>query len=190
MQSIISKKLKCLLLVFLTAFLLLNSSSCFSAQMIGAAKQKRQGWLFVQSATSGSLKKIKGDPKHYRLILKGVSPSMIAFTDRPARKGRIRTVNTFVNNWKSYKGKDNYRENPPNASLVLSSNGFEDVIVVCLKNPKYNRRNQTLSYKVKFIELVNNHKQRNLRVAVRRGMPKRFHRIVLFIDDSWSSLGG
>ena len=189
MEFVIYKKLKCMLIIFLSTFLLL-SSPCFSAQVVRSSKQKKQGWLFVQSATSGSLKKIKGDPKHYRLTLKGISPSMVAFTDRPARKGCIRTVGAFVNRWKTYTGKGNYQKNPPNASLVLSSNGVENVLVVCLRNPEYHKKNQTLSYKIRLIELIKNHKRKNLQIPARIAIPKKFQQVVLFIDDSWSSLGG
>lgn len=189
MGYIFSKSLRTTLLVFLSAFLLLSTKG-FSDEFAQMAKQKKLSWLFLQSATSGSLKKIKGDSGQYLLKLKGVSPSMIAFTDRPARHARVRTTSYFVKRWYEYQGKDNYRNNPPNASLILSSDGLKDVIVLTLEHPKYNEKTHTLSYRVKPIKVVNNHKSKQHLVHLRKKLPKNFHKAVLFIDDSWGSLGG
>ncbi len=81
---------------------------------------KNPGYLFVLSATSGSL---KGDT----LTLNGV-PNVIYFTDRPARKAGHGSVSNFVEGWN--KGVDSFKADPPNATLsVLNKDGAKNVVV-------------------------------------------------------------
>ena len=81
---------------------------------------KNTGYLFVLSATSGSL---KGDT----LTLNGV-PNVIYFSDRPARKAGHLSLEKFVEMWD--KGDDSFKTDPPNATLsVLKKDGAKDVVV-------------------------------------------------------------
>jgi len=90
----------------------------FAENVIGDSKEPR--YLFVLSATSGSL---KGDT----LTLNGV-PNVIYFTDRPARKAVHLSLERFVESWN--KGSDSYKANPPNAILsVLKKRRFKNVLV-------------------------------------------------------------
>ncbi len=81
---------------------------------------KNPGYLFVLSATSGSL---KGDT----LTLNGV-PNVIYFSDRPAREAGHMSLSNFIEMWN--KGSDNYNVDPPNATLsVLNKEGAKNVVV-------------------------------------------------------------
>ncbi len=81
---------------------------------------KNPGYLFVLSATSGSL---KGDT----LTLNGV-PNVIYFSDRPARKAGHMSLSNFVEMWD--KGVDSFKADPPNATLsVLTKEGDKNVVV-------------------------------------------------------------
>ena len=81
---------------------------------------KNPGYLFVLSATSGSL---KGDI----LTLNGV-PNVIYFSDRPARKAGHMSLSEFIEMWN--KGSDSYKADPPNATLsVLNKEGAKNVVV-------------------------------------------------------------
>jgi len=88
---------------------------------------KNTGYLFVLSATSGSL---KGDT----LTLNGV-PNVIYFSDRPARKAGHLSLEKFVEMWD--KGDDSFKADPPNATLSLSTkDGVKKHVVVELMSVK------------------------------------------------------
>jgi len=78
---------------------------------------KNPSYLFVLSATSGSL---KGDT----LTLNGV-PNVIYFSDRPARIAGHMSASKFVEMW-----DNSFKADPPNATLsVLTKEGAENVVV-------------------------------------------------------------
>lgn len=181
MKTIVSKSSKIVCGFFLSAFLLLSAQG-FAAEIATGAN-----WVFLQLVSSGSFDPIEGDSKHYMLTLQGISPNMISFTDRPARSAMTISTKAFVEKWGSDQSKNNYRDNPPNASLVLSTGKFEDVIVLSLENPVYDEKMQTLTYKATPIKLINEQK---LDCKIREELPKAFNEAILFIDDSWGSLGG
>jgi len=81
---------------------------------------KNPGYLFVLSATSGSL---KGDT----LTLNGV-PNVIYFSDRPARKAGHMSLSNFIEMWD--KGVDSFKADPPNATLSLSTKeGAKNIVI-------------------------------------------------------------
>ena len=75
-------------------------------------------FLFVLSAASGS---VEGDT----LTLDGV-PSVIYFSDRPARIAGHQSVASFVAGWDV--GSDSFSADPPNAVLAVLGEG-DDVVV-------------------------------------------------------------
>ena len=117
---------------------------------------KNTGYLFVLSATSGSL---KGDT----LTLNGV-PNVIYFSDRPARKAGHLSLEKFVEMWD--KGDDSFKADPPNATLsVLKKDGAKNVVV------------ELTSVEQKHGSVV-------FKVAVLKGMsPESLSTSTLFIDD-------
>jgi hypothetical protein len=82
--------------------------------------------LFVHNAESVS---IQGDT----LTMKGISPTVIYFCDRPQRFAGHLTVENFLSSVS--KGKDSFAEDPPNA-VVSIANGDEFVDVVVTLNCK------------------------------------------------------
>jgi hypothetical protein len=83
--------------------------------------------LFVHNAENVS---IEGDT----LTMKGISPTVIYFCDRPQRFAGHLTVKDFLSSVS--KGKDSFAEDPPNA-VVSIANGdtFEDVVVTLNRKP-------------------------------------------------------
>ena len=101
---------------------------------------KKPGYLFVLSATSGSL---KGDT----LTLNGV-PNVIYFSDRPARKAGHLSLEKFVESWN--KGSDSYKADPPNAVLsIFGENGSKNTVVE-LMNPEV--KAGSISFNVKVLQ--------------------------------------
>jgi len=101
---------------------------------------KELSYLFVLSATSGSL---KGDT----LTLDGV-PNVIYFTDRPARKAGHISVSEFIEMWS--KGVDSFKGDPPNATLsVLKKEGAKNVVIE-LKSVE--QKDGSLYFKVVLLE--------------------------------------
>ena len=77
-------------------------------------------FLLVLNGRSGS---IEGN----KLVLNGV-PSVIYFSDRPARIAGHMTMNDFFDTW--YKGNDSFAIDPPNATLSLLGPGEPSHIVI------------------------------------------------------------
>jgi len=101
---------------------------------------KEPSYLFVLSATSGSL---KGDI----LTLNGV-PNVIYFSDRPNRIAGHISLEKFVKSWN--KGSDSFKADPPNATLsVLKKNGAKNVVVELMS---VEQKNGSVVFKVAVIE--------------------------------------
>ena len=98
-------------------------------------------YLFVQNSEGLT---VKGDS----LVLKGVSPTTIYFSDRPERIAGHLSTERFVNSWA--KGKDSFKLNNPNAALSVL-NGDEMIsLVVVLSNPVLKK--DKLSYGIRILE--------------------------------------
>ena len=77
--------------------------------------------LFVQNAEAVSM-------ENGKLTLKGVSPTTVFFSDRPARIAGHMTTKEFVPFWS--EGKDSFLADPPNATLsVFDNDKVNDVVV-------------------------------------------------------------
>jgi hypothetical protein len=101
---------------------------------IAAAAQKNQAdvkeveSLFVQNADDVSL-------KDGRLILIGISPTTIFFSDRPKRIAGHMSTKDFVLEWQQGTGPESFKTDPPNGTLsVFAEDRVVDVVLV-LKNP-------------------------------------------------------
>ncbi len=116
---------------------------------------KNTGYLFVLSATSGSL---KGDT----LTLNGV-PNVIYFSDRPARNVGHMSLSNFVEMWD--KGVDNFTADPPNATLSVLKKDGDINAVVELKSVE--QKSGSVVFKVAVLE---------------GKVPKPFKAALLFVD--------
>src|SRR4029450_602433 len=69
-----------------------------------------------------------------KLVLRGVNPVTVCFTDRPARMAGHMQTSRFVPLWS--QGKDNFLKDNPNATLSVFSGDNVSDLVVELSNPQ------------------------------------------------------
>ena len=117
-------KMKCMSRLALLLFLSLPINGVGQAsnlmQQHVADESAEPDFLLVLNGRSGS---IEGD----KLALSGV-PSVIYFSDRPARIAGQMTMKDFLDTW--YKGSDSFAIDPPNATLsLLGPEGPSDIVI-------------------------------------------------------------
>jgi hypothetical protein len=86
-------------------------------------------FLFVQNAKDVSIK--KGE-----LILIGVSPTTIFFSDRPNRIAGHMHTKEFVDEWQKGMGTESFLTDPPNAALSVFGEDEVVDVAMTLKNPR------------------------------------------------------
>ena len=83
-----------------------------------------------------------------KLVLRGVNPVTVFFTDRPARMARHMQTSRFVPLWS--QGKDSFLKDNPNATLsVFNSDNVSDLVVE-LSNPQLSGND--LTYDARILE--------------------------------------
>jgi hypothetical protein len=97
--------------------------------------------LFVQNAKNMSFSEGK-------LVLRGVNPVTVCFTDRPARLAGHMQTSRFVPLWS--QGKDSFLKDNPNATLSVFSGDNVSDLVVELSNPQLS--GDDLTYDVRLLE--------------------------------------
>lgn len=99
----------------------------------GKTKPQPISWLFVTSATSGSLTKKPGTARRYVLTLRGLSRTVAAFADRPGRLTMNVPAKAFFRQW----GSD-FKHDPPNAALdvVVGQRETQDAVILELRRPR------------------------------------------------------
>lgn len=110
---------------------------------IGATKSQVFPSLIVLNSRGAALKDGK-------LVLTGVAPNSIIFSDRPVRAAGHDLTSHIIEDWGS--GSDNFAQNPPNATISVFTKdgvGVRDAVVV-LKNPKLDA--DRLSFDVDVLE--------------------------------------
>jgi hypothetical protein len=140
---------------------------------------KESSFMFVQTAEGGTFTAVEGtDTTRYRIMLSGVGPDTIYFSDRPQRIAGSMEMAKFL---RAFPFSPN---NPPNAAIVLTTPKSQDadVIVVELTKPVYDAKQRTLSYDVKVLDnapkgLAYYAEKRDAR------LPAKFEEVSLFIDD-------
>jgi hypothetical protein len=152
-----------------------------------AASGKRSGpgsLLYVQQTEGGSLRHL--DSGGFELRLAGVSPRVSTFTDRPRRRAGSTRLRSFIARW----GKAGFAADPPNAALVLDrAPRSRDVAMLTLSHPRYNARQETLTYRVKPLRGKDSGA---LAAIVKRADPVRpgaFGSASLFVDDGAEEVG-
>ncbi|MGO1077065.1 hypothetical protein [Inquilinus sp. CA228] len=106
------------------------------------AAGKDASWLFIQTAQRSTF-----DGK--TLTLSGVSPSVVMFTDRPARAAEAIPTATFIKDW-GIKGANSFVADPPNAGLTSIVDGKLQTAAVELTKPTLD--GTTLTYQAKVLE--------------------------------------
>ena len=97
--------------------------------------------LFVQNAKNMSFSEGK-------LVLRGVNPVTVCFTDRPARMAGHMQTSRFVPLWS--QGKDSFLKDNPNATLLIFSGDNVSDLVVELSNPQLS--GDDLTYDARLLE--------------------------------------
>jgi hypothetical protein len=117
-----------------------ESAAASPAADSAAVASKKVNLLFVQTAQSVEI-------KNNTLILKGVSPNTIFFSDRPDRiVGHVVTAQAMP---KWSQGEDSFASNPPNAVLsVVNKNKIHDMVLE-LRNPVL--KGDVLTYDIKVL---------------------------------------
>jgi len=85
--------------------------------------------LFVQIAKDVVI-------KDRRLILIGVSPTNIFFSDRPKRIAGHMHCGDFVRDWQKGTGPESFHTDPPNGALSIFAEDEIVDVVVELENPR------------------------------------------------------
>ena len=100
-------------------------SSSSKASHSTVAHKKAPSFLFVVQAKKGEIKKNKAG--HYELVLNKADVNhVIMFSDRPYRIVKYITGKNLATEWT--KGKNSFKDDPPNA--VLSGTGMKAEIVI------------------------------------------------------------
>jgi hypothetical protein len=97
--------------------------------------------LFVQNAKNMSFSEGK-------LVLRGVNPVTVCFTDRPARMAGHMQTSRFIPLWS--QGKDSFLKDNPNATLSIFSGDNVSDLVVELSNPQLS--GDDLTYDARLLE--------------------------------------
>jgi hypothetical protein len=130
--------------LFLTAVVMFVTLGqvCFLPSTSPAAEKqaKKADLLFVQNAKDIT---IDGE----KLILKGISPTVLFFTDRPERIAGHMTNERYLQLWKE-DGKDSFLKDPPNATVSIFAADKVVDLVVTLRNPQFKGDDVTYDIKV------------------------------------------
>ena len=105
------------------------------------AVKKKVDVLFVQNARNVSFSKGK-------LILRGVNPVTVCFTDRPARMAGHMQTSRLIPLWS--QGKDSFLKDNPNATLSIFRGDNVSDLVVELGNPQLSGND--LTYDARILE--------------------------------------
>jgi hypothetical protein len=135
-------------------------------------------YVFIQEGNSGSF--MKDESGNYTLIINGVVPYTIYFSDRPARDAGFAEMEKFIN------GFDWNPADPPNAAVMLKNETEDkDVVVVELTSPAYDKANQTLTYSAKVIADYISESQWHQDLVQRAddAIPEEFDHVIIAIDD-------
>jgi len=107
----------------------------------GGKQSQNVDVLFVQNAKNMSFSEGK-------LVLRGVNPVTVCFTDRPARMAGHMQTSRFVPLWS--QGKDSFLKDNPNATLSVFRGDNVSDLVVELSNPQLSGND--LTYDARLLE--------------------------------------
>ena len=117
-----------LLTVILMAAVVLQAGVATVA-VSAAENAKTAEFLFVQTARDV---RVDGG----KMILKGISPTVLFFTDRPERVAGNMLNDRYLKLW-TEDGKDSFLDDPPNATLSVFADDAVGELVVTLRNPQF-----------------------------------------------------
>jgi len=111
----------------------------------GCASRPEAQLMFVQSAED-----LKVDPAKKTLRLVKVNQQTLYFSDRPQRIAGHLKMADYLEEWTAKAGKDNFGEDPPNATLSIYEPGQPEntLVVVKITNPVVDGADLVYTYKV------------------------------------------
>jgi hypothetical protein len=129
------------LLVTTILMTLLMAQVCLPVTSSSAADSaKKADLLFVQNAKDVT---VDGG----KLVLKGIGPTVLFFSDRPERIAGHMTNDRYLKLWME-DGKDSFLADPPNATVSVFADDTETNLVVTLRNPQFTGDNLTYDIRV------------------------------------------
>jgi hypothetical protein len=152
--------------VFLVAAAVVLSVMAFSTRSSAAPAAPQL--MFVQSADDF---KVDAAKNTFRLVK--VNQQTLYFSDRPKRIAGHLKMADYLKEWTAKAGKDNFKKDPPNATLSVYEPGKPDnsLVVVKLTNPVVDGADLVYTYKI-----------------INGTMPATGGPTALFID--WIGVGG
>ena len=132
------------------------------------ADEPKPMFMFVQTADD-----LKADPAAKTLRLVNVSQQTLYFSDRPVRLAGHLKMADYLQEWTKGEGKDNFHDDPPNATLSVyePEKGDNTLAVVEISHPVIDGTDLVYSYKL-----------------IEGQMPKSGGATALFVD--WIGIGG
>lgn len=134
--------------------------------------------LYLQTASSGTLKPLPGRTNAFQLVLNEIAPNVVYFSDRPNRLVGVVPMAEFLKTI-GFGGELN-----PNAVISIEKGSKDsDLIVVTLAKPVYDKSRRTLTYESVILESA----EGDLAIFSERmdkRLPAAFGPVVLFIDDN------
>jgi hypothetical protein len=147
----------------------------------GASAQAGGSKLFLQQADAGTLRKAGGG---FVLTLRRPAATVVAFTDRPARRADREGLRAFVRAWPR-----RFRGSAPNAAVeVRDAPGHRDVMVLTLSRPRLSGR--TLTFRARRLTGRGTAGVRAFIDKADRRLPRRFGHVDLFIDSAGDDVIG
>lgn len=110
-----------------------------------AAKSPEPQLMFVQLSES-----MVSDPATKTVRLVGVNPQSLYFADRPVRLAGHLKMAEYLAKWTKQAGKDNFGDDPPNATISVYEKGKADstLAVIEILNPRVQGKDLVYNYKV------------------------------------------
>lgn len=129
-------------LFFLLATGLLSITACATTS---ATSSEAPQLMFVQSAEDFTT-----DPAANTLRLVKINPQTLYFSDRPQRIAGHLKMADYLKEWTAQAGKNNFGQDPPNATLSVYEPGKPDstLVVVEITNPSVDGQDLIYRYRI------------------------------------------
>jgi hypothetical protein len=130
--------------VFLAA-VMLSMAACATISTTTSTASDKTQLMFVQIAED-----LKVDPATSTFRLVKVNQQTLYFSDRPQRLAGHINMTSYLKEWTSQAGTDNFKADPPNAVLSVYERGKSDntIAVVKIMNPVVDGADLIYSYKL------------------------------------------
>lgn len=150
-----------------------------------SSADSRLSLLASVSGEAATMTPVAGTADRYTLTIADTDPSIVWFTDRPARQSGVATLERFAAEWAP---GGPFATDPPNAAIVLHATvGTTDTIVVELSTLSADATSRTITSEVRVLSRTEtNELTGNLAYYGQRddptGIPARLGAITLFVD--------